>query len=78
MTFRDYIRTCRAPRSPIGDFVRDARSDPTLPEPYWWPDLRAHLVQQGAIPEAIAAGYQCWRNYQSAVARELRRANRKD
>jgi hypothetical protein len=64
-TFRAWLTIARVTNDPEGDFVADARRDPTFPEAV--PDIKAmrgYLLRQGACREALAGRSRqsgcCW------------------
>jgi hypothetical protein len=65
-SFRAYIRhIARAPDTPTGDFVQDARRDRTFPDTDHWADVLGYLRGRRAVPAAITAARACWRNYRA-------------
>jgi hypothetical protein len=69
MTFHEYIKIARITDTPQGDFVSDAKRDDELEDIKTWPELRRHLVNRGACPEAVRAGYKVFHNYRMYVVR---------
>lgn len=65
-SFRKFILTCRAPDSPMGDFVKDARADRNLPDAKTWKELQTYLVKRHAAPAATKAAKSVWIIYNSA------------
>lgn len=53
MSFVCYIQNRRAGANPVGDFVRDARSDSRRPEVKSWSELRLYLVRCGACRVSV-------------------------
>lgn len=64
LSFRKYIKSCGAPDTPTGDFVRDARQDTSLPDAVTWPQLATYLGEHRACGGACHAARDCWRAYQ--------------
>lgn len=64
-SFRSYLVTARAHQTPVGDFVREARADPYMPDVKTWEELKDHLRNCGAHPDVIAIGRRVWRNYET-------------
>jgi hypothetical protein len=46
MSFLAYVKTCRDGIDPQGDFVRDAREDPHLPDAKTWQELESYLWER--------------------------------
>jgi hypothetical protein len=72
LTFREYIASRRVMRrSPVDDFVRDAKQaltadgvvGPPLPDATRWRELREYLRNSGAAPAAISAGAAVWGDF---------------
>lgn len=63
MTFKRYLSRRRITATPPGDFVDDARSDPTFPDAESWDEVRDYLMLRGAAPVAVAAARSAWRSY---------------
>jgi hypothetical protein len=68
-TFNDWLKRAIATKDPPGDFIKDARTDDTMPAIRTQAELRNHLVfKHRACPEALAtipevwARFQKWRN----------------
>jgi len=68
-SFKTYVQNRRLTDSPAGDFVADAKADPTFPDPATWEELEGYLRRRGAIRDAITAGRAVWRGYQAARRR---------
>ena len=69
MSFREYIRVRRDGDNPAGDFVRDARCDPTFPDAASWGELEDYLWERGANYRAVKAGRKVWDSYRSMLRR---------
>lgn len=69
ISFRTYVQSRRVTDTPAGDFVADAKADPTFPDPPTWQELEGYLRRRGAIRDAIMAGRAVWRGYQAARRR---------
>lgn len=69
--FRNYVmHYANAPETPVGDFIRDARSDHTFPtEIDTWDQLENYLFTRHACFDAKQAARQCWRNYHRWLGR---------
>ena len=65
MSFRQYVARRRIADNPQGDFVTDARQDPTLPDAKSWAELRRYLRDRDAYLGAITAAHSVWRDYQA-------------
>jgi hypothetical protein len=64
-TFRAWLTVARVTNDPEGDFVADARRDPSFPEAV--PDIKAmrgYLLRKGACREALAVVPGVWRRYE--------------
>jgi hypothetical protein len=73
-TFRAFVRQNRRRVDAIGDFCRDARSDPGFP--WWcrsWSPIERYLRDHGATEPAIAAGHRCFLLYRETVSEAVRR-----
>ncbi len=46
-----------------GDFVRDAKQDPQLPDAQSWHDLQAYLKRKGAGPDVLRPAKELWNLY---------------
>jgi uncharacterized protein YozE (UPF0346 family) len=71
-TFRAWLTIARVTNDPEGDFVADARRDPTFPEAV--PDIKAmrgYLLRQGACREALATVPRVWRRYERWLERSV-------
>lgn len=67
MTFKEYLTT-RQPRDNIqGDFVRDAKSDSTMPAVTTWAELKRHLLRRNACGGALEAAKLVWSAYQAKL-----------
>jgi uncharacterized protein YozE (UPF0346 family) len=70
MSFAEWLAVARITDDPEGDFVEDARRDPTFPEDF--PDAEAvrwYLRRHGACREALAVVPRVWRRYQAWLER---------
>jgi hypothetical protein len=70
MGFSAWLKVARVTDNPEGDFVQDARQDPTFPEDF--PDAEAvrwYLYRKGACREALAVVPHLWRRYQHWLER---------
>lgn len=66
MTFREYLAQRRITDTPCGDFVQDARHDPTLPDIASWDALEGYLRLKttGRMPVGVRlAARDVWRQY---------------
>ncbi|QPQ55096.1 hypothetical protein IC614_00245 [Allosphingosinicella flava] len=72
MSFRDYISNRQARGNPQGDFVRDAKLDPNLPDVESWAQLRAYLERNRACDGAIDAARSVWGSYVAKTRRSAR------
>jgi hypothetical protein len=63
MSFKVYIAKRRVTHAPTGDFVADAKRDPTLPDSKTWAELEAYLFACHASDAAVEAGKKVWRQY---------------
>ncbi|MFT4149541.1 MAG: hypothetical protein QM656_05030 [Paracoccaceae bacterium] len=69
MTFKEYL-TRRQTRDNIqGDFVRDAKSDLTMPDVTTWAELKRHLLRRNACDGALEAVELVWSAYQARLRR---------
>jgi uncharacterized protein YozE (UPF0346 family) len=63
-TFRTWLAKYRELRTPVGDFARDARSDPAFPvEPLTWERLLSYLWSVNACQGALEAAEAAWLHY---------------
>lgn len=69
MTFNEYIITRQARDNIQGDFVRDAKSDATLPDVTTWAELKRHLLRRNACDGALEAAKLVWSAYQAKLRR---------
>lgn len=70
LSFTEYLKQRRVTDTPAGDFVRDAKADPRMPDAKSWDQLELYLITRGAIPEAIAAAKTVWKGYISQMRRD--------
>jgi hypothetical protein len=63
MSFLAYVNTCRDGIDPQGDFVRDAREDPHLPDAKTWRELESYLWETHAGDPAIRGAQKVWLDY---------------
>ncbi|MFZ5751358.1 MAG: hypothetical protein ACOY5U_09845 [Pseudomonadota bacterium] len=72
MAFKDYLTMRWVHDDPQGDFIKDALSDPKLPDFATWPDLRRYLLRAGRS-HAIEAAQLVWAAYRAKLWRDKRR-----
>jgi hypothetical protein len=58
---KTWLEHAQVTDDPEGDFVRDARRDPNLPDFKSLSHMRRYLRTQNACPEAIALAPTMWR-----------------
>ncbi len=63
MSFLAYVKTCRDGIDRQGDFVREAREDPDLPDAKTWRELESYLWERNAGDPAIRAAQKVWLDY---------------
>jgi len=68
VTFRDWLRTARVTRDPAGDFIGDAREDPTFPDARTKAEVLRYLRDCRACDGALAGARVAWRRYLGAVS----------
>lgn len=71
MTFKEYLTTRQSRDNIQGDFVRDAKTDATLPDVTAWAELRRHLVQRNACDNAVEAAKLVWSAYRAKLRRDM-------
>jgi hypothetical protein len=64
MSFREYLNQRAVTNTPAGDFTKDARRDPNMPDAKSWSELREYLLKVARVDGVIPADYQVWRGYQ--------------
>jgi hypothetical protein len=69
-TFGAWLAAARVTNDPEGDFVADARRDPTFPETITsMRAMRGYLLRKGACREALAVVPGVWRRYEQWLNR---------
>lgn len=68
-TFRGYLAARKGTDDAAGDFAKDARADPGLPNVITWGDLRGYLVGRGVDGGVIKAAKALWEEYKREVPR---------
>ena len=72
MTFKDYIARRKAGYDDMGDFLRLARADSSLPEVAIWPEMKAYLEAKGLSHKIIEGGERAWDFYQRSLTEASR------
>ena len=67
MGFKSFLKSRASTADPSGDFVADALADAQLPRIDSWEKLHRHLMERGAVPEAIDAAKEVWEEYKASV-----------
>mgnify|MGYP001086543096 CR=1 FL=1 len=67
--FKAYLASRRVNDSLQGTFTRDALSDPNLPDPTAWPELKRYLMRCGHS-HAIEAAQLVWAAYRAKLWRD--------
>jgi YozE SAM-like fold len=70
LSFTEYLKSRRVTDTPAGDFIIDAKSDPTMPDATSWKQLEFYLTTKGAIPDAVTAAKIVWKGYLAQVRRD--------
>jgi hypothetical protein len=71
MTFRDYIRSRRRTRNPLGDFVGDAKADVDFPDVANFHQLVLYLRSYNAREAAVDAAQVWWKRFQRSNRRAV-------
>lgn len=69
MTFKEYLTTRQTRDNIQGDFVRDAKSDSTMPDVTTGAELKRHLLRRNACDGALEAAKLVWSAYQAKLRR---------
>jgi uncharacterized protein YozE (UPF0346 family) len=64
-SFVDFVMSHPGANSPAGDFIGDAKQDPTFPSAKSWRELQIYLESHGAASAAIASGRLVWKAYKA-------------
>jgi hypothetical protein len=73
MTFMEYIAKRRAGANGPGDFVRDARQDPAMPDARSWEELERYLAPK-ASPGFLRSARTVWSSYTAARRRSSKKS----
>ncbi len=70
LTFKEYLAKRRVKENIQGDFVKEARCDPQLPDVTSWAELKPYLERSGVYRSALQAASLVWTAYQAELKKK--------